>query len=189
MNKLAIFDLDGTLFDTGEVNFFSYQKALNKVGYDVEKKYYIEHCNGYHYKRFLPTILKDLQGDELALTMEKIHLYKKEFYKENLHVVRENTFLFDMIRNLGQSYHIALVTTASRKNTEEILQFTQKGSFFELVLCQEDVVKKKPDPEGFQKAIEYFGVRPENTIIFEDSDVGIEAAIASGAQVMKVYGF
>ena len=38
MNKLAIFDLDGTLFDTGEVNFFSYQKALNKVGYDVEKK-------------------------------------------------------------------------------------------------------------------------------------------------------
>ena len=75
------------------------------------------------------------------------------------------------------------------EDTEEILEYTQKGPLFELILCQEDVVKKKPDPEGFQKAIDYFGVRPEDTIIFEDSDVGIEAAMASGAKVMKVYGF
>ena len=189
MNKLAIFDLDGTLFDTGEVNFFSYQKALNKVGYNVEKEYYIEHCNGYHYKRFLPEILKDLQGNELTQAMEKVHLYKKDYYKQYLYAVRENAFLFDMINCLKQTYHIALVTTASKKNTEEILEFTQKSSLFELVLCQEDVEKKKPDPEGFQKAIEYFGVKPEDTIVFEDSDVGIEAAIASGANVMKVHKF
>ena len=65
--------------------------------------------------------------------LDKMNNWLKEFYKENLHAVRENIFLFDMIRNLRQSYHIALVTTASRKNTEEILQFTQKGSLFELV--------------------------------------------------------
>lgn len=187
--KLMIFDLDGTLYDTGEVNYFAYQKALNKVGYSVEKEYYIEHCNGYHYKRFLPDILYDLQGDELTGTMEKVHQYKKDYYKEFLYAVRENAFLFDMIAGMKQMYHMALVTTASRKNTEEILEFTKKSSYFEYLLCQEDVVMKKPDPEGFQKAMEHFGVSPEDTVIFEDSDVGIEAANASGARVMKIYSF
>ena len=36
----------------------------------------------------------------------------------------------------------------------------------------DDVKNGKPDPEGFLKAMEYFKVKPENTIIFEDSDVG-----------------
>lgn len=189
MDKLAIFDLDGTLYDTGEVNFLAYQKALNEVGYDVEKDYYIKHCNGYHYKRFLPDILTGLQEAELEQTMETVHSYKKEYYRKYLSAVRENDFLFDMICTIRKDYYIALVTTASRKNTEEILDFTGKKALFELILCQEDVVKKKPDPEGFQKAMEYFGIKPEKTIVFEDSDVGIEAAIASGAQVMKVCGF
>ena len=121
--------------------------------------------------------------------METVHGYKKEYYRKYLSAVRENDFLFDMICAIRKDYHIALVTTASRKNTEEILDFTGRSSLFELVLCQEDVIKKKPDPEGFQKAMEYFGVRSEDTIIFEDSDVGIEAAFASGAKVMKVCDF
>lgn len=189
MDKLAIFDLDGTLYDTGEVNFLAYQKALDEVGYHVEKDYYIKHCNGYHYKRFLPEILIGLQDEELERVMETVHGVKKDCYRKYLSAVRENDFLFDMICAIKQEYHIALVTTASRKNTEEILEFTEKTALFELVLCQEDVAKKKPDPEGFRKAMEYFGVQPQNTIVFEDSDVGIEAAHASGARVMKVCGF
>ena len=49
--------------------------------------------------------------------------------------------------------------------------------------------KKKPDPEGFLKAIEYFDVNPEDTVIFEDSDVGIQAALASGSQVVQICQF
>ena len=88
MDKLAIFDLDGTLFDTGEVNFLAYQMALNKVGYTVDKDYYIKYCNGYHYKRFLPKILTGLQGEELERIMETVHGYKKEYYRKYLSAVR-----------------------------------------------------------------------------------------------------
>ena len=48
---------------------------------------------------------------------------------------------------------------------------------------------KKQDPEGFIKAMDYFNIIPENTIIFEDSNVGIEAAIKSGANIFKIEKF
>lgn len=86
-------------------------------------------------------------------------------------------------------YNIALVTTASKKNSEEILNFFNKKNLFELIISAEDVKNKKPDPEGFVKAMNYFNIDPKDTIIFEDSNVGIEAAIKSGANIFKVKKF
>ena len=81
------------------------------------------------------------------------------------------------------------MTTASEKNCHEILNRFGIYDFFDLVLTKDDILKSKPDPEGFNKAMEYFGVSPKNTVIFEDSDVGIKAAENSGAFYYKTYGF
>jgi len=67
-----------------------------------------------------------------------------------------------------------------------LLEYHNISSLFELILTQEDVINTKPDPEGFIKAINYFGTTPENTLIFEDSDSGIEAAKKCGASILKV---
>lgn len=56
-----------------------------------------------------------------------------------------------------------------------------------ICLTQEDVMKMKPDPECYLKAMDYFKVKPEDTIIFEDSDAGLEAAAKSGAFYYKVF--
>lgn len=66
--------------------------------------------------------------------------------------------------------------------------FHVKG-LFDLILTQEDIEKPKPDPEGFIKAMEYFMINSKETAIFEDSDVGIEAARRSGAYYYKTFGF
>lgn len=68
----------------------------------------------------------------------------------------------------------------------DILNFYKVSERFELLVSQEDVSRPKPDPEGFLKAMEYFSVVPENTIIFEDSEDGIQAALESGGCVMRV---
>ncbi len=60
---------------------------------------------------------------------------------------------------------------------------------FDLVLAAEDVAAKKPDPEGFLLAMKKFNAAPEVTIVFEDSDAGIRAAEAAGAEVFVVRGF
>lgn len=94
-----------------------------------------------------------------------------------------------MIDLIKLEYYVALVTTASRKNSTDILEFFEKKEIFELILTHNDVNKVKPDPEGFLKAMNHFNMLPSQTIIFEDSDAGIEAAIKSGANVLTVAQF
>jgi len=180
---LALFDLDGTLFDTREVNYYSYKRALEPFGITLDKEYYVVKCNGRHYTEFLPQIMGS--GEHI----EAVHKAKKEIYALNLDRSRENTHLFKIIQVIKDTYHMAIVTMASRKNTTDILRHFGYQDLFECLITQEDIRKPKPDPEGFNLAIRYFGIRLADTIIFEDSDVGIQAARAAGAAVMAVNKF
>ena len=63
------------------------------------------------------------------------------------------------------------------------------AAWFGVFITGEDVVRSKPDPEGYLKAMAHFGVTPAETMIFEDSGPGLEAARASGATVYKVEAF
>ena len=81
------------------------------------------------------------------------------------------------------------MTTASKENCREILGALNIMDIFDLILTHDDIEKVKPDPEGFLKAMQYFKAKPEETIIFEDSDVGIEAAKQSGAFYYRTYLF
>ena len=80
-------------------------------------------------------------------------------------------------------------STASKENTNDILQKFAIEDLFDLILTHDDIAKSKPDPEGFLKAMEAFDSKPEECIIFEDSEVGIEAADKTGATVFIVRGY
>ena len=108
-NKLILCDLDGTLFDTTKVNFYSYKEALNEIDYDMDYDFFIKECYGKHYKEFLPKM--GLNENE----MEIVHKIKKNTYNRHLNVAKINTHLFNMLESLKKEYHIALVTTASKK--------------------------------------------------------------------------
>ena len=71
----------------------------------------------------------------------------------------------------------------------DILSHFGYDKLFELIVTQDDITKVKPDPQGFIIAMDHFGSAPEDTVIFEDSDVGIMAARATGASVMVAYKF
>ncbi|MGN2337045.1 HAD family hydrolase [Clostridium cagae] len=182
-NKLAIFDLDGTLFDTRNVNYYAYKEALKQYNYKLDYDYFVTKCNGRHYTEFLPIIMGTVNN------IEEIHHLKKNIYKNYLDKAIVNIHLFNMIKYMSEEYYIVLVTTASKKNSTEILKQFGKYDLFELIISHEDVIKVKPNPEGFYKAMEYYNILPFNTIIYEDSEVGIKAALKSGATVIKVEKF
>ena len=182
-NYLALFDLDGTLFDTGNVNYYAYKEALGKYGIELDREYFLKECNGRHYTEFLPFLMNTPDY------LEDVHRIKKFTYAANLDKARKNRHLFEIINSLRDTYHTAIVTTASRQNTLDILSFFGYENFFEFLVTQEDITKVKPNPQGFLIAMEHFGILPENTIIFEDSNVGIQAAKATKATVMIVNQF
>ena len=71
----------------------------------------------------------------------------------------------------------------------EIIEYTKKDKLFDYIITGDDIKNSKPDPEGFNKAIEYFEANPSDVVIFEDSDVGVEAARKTGATVYIVDKF
>lgn len=177
-------DLDGTLFDTKEVNYKAYQEAIKPYGYNINYDYYCEFCNGRHYLDFLPQITTN---DEKIL--REIHNRKKILYSNYLNYARVNEALVDIIKTCRKEYKRALVTTASKHNTYDILEKFELVDLFDLILTNENVKHKKPDPEGYLMAMDYFKVMPKDCIIFEDSEVGICAAERSGANIFIVKGF
>lgn len=185
MKRLAIFDLDGTLYDTRAVNYLSYKMAVQDFEMELDKDYFFKYCNGQYYKDFLKRISSDLTEKDLEI----IHERKKKFYHECLSEAAANENLIAIIKGIRGAMYTALVTTASKQNAYEILDYFGHAELFDLIVTQEDVTRKKPDPECFQKTIANFGVLPRETIIFEDSDEGIKAAIASGAGICRVLDY
>ena len=183
---LICVDLDGTLFDTVAVNAASYRAALNEAGFTITDDYYAQYCDGGHYKTFLPPLMG---GDPDPALLEQVHDRKKELYGSCLAAARKNEALFALLERLRPPGDRAVVTTGSRRNATEVLSQFGCVCWFDLIITSEDVTHNKPDPEGYLKAMEHFGVIPAETMIFEDSGPGLAAAVASGAAVLKVEKF
>ena len=182
--KVAIFDMDGTLYNTNDINYYAYKEALDKYNVDLDYNYYCYFCNGRHYTVFIPDMVNNDKEK-----IEDIHNIKKNAYSKYLDKVIINEHLFNIIESIKSDYKIVLVTTASKKNTFDILEYTKKKELFDLILTADDIKNPKPDPEGFNKAIEFYDANPKDCVIFEDSEVGIEAALKTGATVMKIEKF
>lgn len=180
-NKLALFDMDGTLFDTCKANYLAYKYALNQYNYNMTYEYFVDKAFGKNYKEFLPPI--STKNEEI---LKEIHRIKQESYLNYFCEIRENVHLFKIIECIHDIYNIALVTTASEKNCFDILVYFNKQNCFDLILTQKDVKLLKPDPEVYLTAMKHFKIKKEDTIIFEDSTEGILAAEKTGATVFIV---
>ncbi len=182
--KLIITDLDGTLVDTKEVNFHAYSEALAKFGYGIDYQYFCRFCNGRHYLDFIPGIVPDKS------IYPDIHRLKINAYPKYISYAVLNTFLYDMLKIFSsQRVKTAIVTTASRTNTAQMLRHYNLSDLFDIIITREDVTNCKPDPEGFIKAMSICEAKPTETIIFEDSDIGVEAAKKCGAYLYRTYGY
>ena len=184
MVKLVCCDMDGTLVDTDMAVFLAYKKALEDYNISFSYDYYIKECKGKSYKQFLPVLLSSIDD------IEKVHDIKKACYKDFVKNTAVNYALVDTLKMYkSQGIHIVLVTTATAKNCKDVLLSHNLETLFDHLITQEDVQRPKPHPEGYLKAMNKFNVRPEETIIFEDSDIGLEAALKSGASVFAVKQF
>ena len=180
-HKLAMVDLDGTLVFTLEANALAYARALAEYGFTLTREDYAAHCDGRAYRDFLPEIM----GADSPY-IEAVHDRKIALYGECLTAAEPNGPLLDILRGLKESWILALVTTASRRNVESVLACFGLTELFDVIVTQEDVRRAKPDPACYNDLIERLGVRREDCLIFEDSASGVAAALASGCQTLVV---
>lgn len=192
--KLLIFDMDGTLIDSAHLNYYSYYNAFKEFGIKLDKDYYYNKCFGFHHKIFTENILKlnnklVNDKDENNDLIKKIHTRKEEIYLENLNLVSIHPLIMEILidnHNKNDKKYSALATTASPNGVYGILKEFKLEKLFDLVLTGNDIEKKKPDPEIFFKCFKYFNIEEKESIIFEDSEVGLEAANQTNAWVIKI---
>ncbi len=91
------------------------------------------------------------------------------------------------VRRLIQETHAAglpqaIVTTSGRASVQALAEGAAAGlaGAFAFWICGEDVERKKPDPQGYERAIARLGVQPDDVLVIEDSRNGLEAAAAAG---------
>lgn len=183
--KLILLDFDGTLVDTRDANAYAYIEALGEVGITLSREEYLERYFGVRCMEFLRMVGVEKDEQIQRLRRRKIELYPKYFAS-----VRLNSALWQwcqMMRHMGLK--VWIVSTGHIDNISNIMRYLSLESEIDGIISGDDVARPKPSPDCFLKAMEIEGVSPCETIIFEDSHVGIEAAKSSGASYVRITDF
>ena len=180
--KLILLDFDGTLASTEDANMEAYVLALREEGYELDTAEYRRSYFGMRCPEFLRTI-----GFTDEVVMDRIRRRKIELYPTCFSTVRLNEPLWNLVQDFrAQGGKAWIVSTGQKENIVNVMNYLGIEDGIDGMLTSCDACQPKPSPEAFLKAMEIEGVTPDETLIFEDSVVGLEAAKASGAAYIKV---
>jgi len=181
MIDTIITDFDGTLVDTFEANFRAYQKAFAENGIQLTEEKYRQ-CFGFRYDRFMQEM--GVTDDNISNAIREA---KKHYYPDYFQYLKPNTALIELIAGFkAMGGKTAIASTARKENLMNVLNYLGIADHFNLIYAGSDVKEGKPSPEIYIKAMLALNSKPESTLIFEDSEVGIKAAIASGAKLIQI---
>lgn len=181
--KLYVFDLDGVLVDTANVHFKVFNEALLEItGKSISVEEHETLYNGLSTRMKLERLGLD------TLTADKVYSRKQELTRKALlDVCKPSDRLTDLFTTLrAHDVKIACASNCIRDTVLSVLTSLGIHSYFDAILSNEDVSSPKPDPAMYRLVMERLNVLPEDTIIFEDSYVGLTAAVKSGAHVHVV---
>ena len=187
MNKLIIFDLDGVLIDSRELHYDALNAALRKVGeeYVISRQEHLSLYDGLNTTRKLK-MLTEYKGlpvseydrvwqDKQKSTFELLRRFNPEFYL---------SAIFNMARNRG--YKIAVASNSIRETVKLSLLSIELMDYVDYFVSNEDVSRAKPYPEMYWKCMTALNALPKDTIIVEDSHIGRQGALDSGAHLLAV---
>jgi HAD superfamily hydrolase (TIGR01509 family) len=176
----AIFDMDGTMFDTERLRF-NMLKQSSKELFGKEISDQILYNSLGVSAITAEKLAKECYGDDYPY--KKIRAYADELERKHVreHGVPVKAGLYNLLERLKKNgVLIALATSSRREIAEEYLLNARLLRFFDTTVCGEEVEKGKPDPEIFLKAASELNCEPSNCFIFEDSQNGLLAASAAG---------
>jgi len=180
---LLIFDMDGVLVDTTPCHRRAYDALWSRLG--IAGPPY-EQIAGRKTDEVVAEFATGLQPAPAQL--REWVLFKQARAREYL-ATEEIIFsdIADCLTALaGSQIRLALATGASRETVGLIFSRLGFADIFSIIMTGEDVIRGKPAPEIYLKAIWRAAASPQRTLVVEDSDAGLAAAMASGAYVASV---
>ena len=181
MIKAIIFDMDGTLVDSEYRAMMNKKKILEKNGVVWNHDLW-QLLTGRKLKVVIDEVLTEYTPEQRQEVLDEY--YKPEYHHVDYHAIKfpGSGTILQALNNNG--YKLALCTTNSYDCIDQCLEENHWRRLFSVILGMGDVEHTKPAPDIYLKAMELLDVKPEETVIVEDSRIGLDAAIATGAHVI-----
>jgi beta-phosphoglucomutase len=184
----VVFDMDGVLIDAREWHYEALNRALGLLGYEITRYEHLSTYDGLPTRRKLQmlTIERGLPEQLHGFVNSLKQQYTMELVATSCHPTFHHEYALARLSAAG--YRLGLASNSIRSTVEEMLKRANLSPYLQLMLSSEDVAHPKPDPEIYRLAMSRLGVSPAATLIVEDNENGVKAAMASGAHVMAVRG-
>lgn len=183
----SIFDLDGVIVDTARYHYMAWRRLARELGFDFSPEHN-ERLKGVSRMKSLEILLEvggiTLSKDEKEEAAQR----KNAWYIDYISVLTPDDILpgvLDFIHDIDKNGIKKAIGSASR-NAEIILKRLQIESLFDVLIDGNRITKAKPDPEIFLLAAKELRTDPEECVVFEDAQAGIQAAKNGGMYAVGV---
>ncbi|MDO9183865.1 MAG: HAD family phosphatase [Bacteriovorax sp.] len=188
-----IFDMDGTIVNTEPLHAKAAVIVLKSLGIDIDLESCLDQFYGMTDTSVLQMMVPSLNETEieLAIAEKNVHLIK---LFNNLATEEKEQFitpgLFEFLKFLKQeNKQLAVISASEDIIVIETLKCFEIYSYMDLLMGRHQTILTKPHPEPYIEGMKRLNTDPTKTLIFEDSPTGLQAAVASGAHVIRITGF
>ncbi len=180
--KAYLFDCDGTIVDSMPLHYKAWRHILDPHDCPFpEEQFYA--WGGKPIREILDT-LNRLHG--LSMPIETLASTKEQHYFKSLHELEAVPEVLEHIEAAHGTVPFAVVSGSARESVVRSLETLGLLDRFDTLICAGDYTHAKPHPEPFLIAAERLGVAPEDCVVFEDTDMGVDAARAAGMAWVRV---
>ncbi len=177
-----LFDCDGTIADSMPLHYLAWKQALGEWNCEFDEKLFYA-WGGMPIVEIISTLNKE-RG--LNMPVETVARRKESLYYELLPQLKAVPEVLEHIEARHGQVPFAVVSGSTRDSVAASLTTLNLLDRFDTLVCAGDYAKSKPDPEAFLLAAARLGVAPESCLVFEDTEMGIQAATSAGMASVKI---
>jgi HAD superfamily hydrolase (TIGR01509 family) len=177
-----LFDCDGTIADSMPLHYIAWKQALSEWNCEFTEDLFYA-WGGMSVAEIISTLNRQ-RG--LNMPIADVGRRKEQLYYQNLPQLQPVPEVLEHIEASRGQIPFAVVSGSTRESVTASLEALHLLDRFQTLVCAGDYQKSKPDPEPFLIAARRLGVAPETCLVFEDSDMGIQAATAAGMASVKI---
>lgn len=191
--KVIAFDLDGTLVDSAPDIYRCAVLACEELNISPVTMPQVREWIGNGLEVLGQRILSRSKFVSDHVTEQQTEEIKQSLIKHYQQNICVDTYLYQGVKKTltslqSQGYRLAVITNKTRGLTLPVLKALNIEHYFHFIVGGDDVVVKKPDPEGLLMTCDYFNVTPKDILMVGDSKNDIIAAQNAGSDVVAVDG-
>jgi beta-phosphoglucomutase family hydrolase len=182
--EALIFDMDGTLVDSGQLHEHTWTATLDRFGIPVDAPL-MRSLAGVPTRETLEILVRHFQVSPGA-TVDEMNAFKEQRVRDDVHRYVAPTAMSDVVKTYFGKKPMAVGTGASTAEARTTLKLCGLDTFFDVVVGADQVQNPKPAPDTFLLCARLLGVRAEACVVFEDSAMGLQAAARAGMATVDV---